>query len=48
LTGIPVKQQELGDLFFSAPEERSAGVDSFGVPIDIAVYRDHGRDAHAT
>ncbi len=29
-------------------KERFALADSIGVPVEIAGYRDHGQDAHAT
>jgi hypothetical protein len=29
-------------------EDRFARTESIGIPIDIAVYREHGQDAHAT
>jgi hypothetical protein len=45
--GIARIQQDRGDLSIRR-KERSALADSIGVPIEIAEYRDHGRDAHAT
>jgi hypothetical protein len=47
LTGTPVKQQERSDLLFRQTE-RSARAYSIGIPIDIAAYHDHRRDADAT
>jgi hypothetical protein len=42
------KKHERSDLLFRSVKQRSALAESIEVSIGIAVYRDHGRDAHAT
>ena len=47
LADTPVNRQERSDLH-QIETERFALADSIGIPIELAGYREHGRDAHAT
>ena len=46
--GTPANQQERSDLLSISGKDRYALVDSTRVRIEIAAYRKHGQDAHAT
>ena len=43
------QKSKSASIFFASPgKERFALADSIGVPTEIAEYREHGQDAHAT